>query len=47
MKSSSETTRKVLGELPKYAVKQTIENLRSKFTAGEPDGKPEPAAAAE
>ncbi len=36
MKSSSETTHKLLAELPKHAVKQTIETLRSKFT---PDGE--------
>lgn len=38
MKSSSDTTRKLLGELPKYAVKQTVETIRSKFTK---DGDPE------
>ncbi len=44
MKSSSETTRKLLGELPKYAVKHGIETLRSKFTSdGESDDKQEKA----
>ena len=38
MRLSSDTTRKLLGELPKYAVKQTIETLRSRFT---PEDKPE------
>ena len=42
MKSSSDTTRRLLGELPKYAVKRTIVTLRSKFTPdGENEEKPE------
>ncbi len=41
MKLSSDTTRKLLGELPKYAVKQTIETLRSKFTPEEKAEAPE------
>lgn len=40
MKLSSDTTRKLLSELPKHAVKQTIESLRDKFA---PEEKPDAA----
>ena len=47
MKGSSETTRKLLAELPKHAMKQGLQNIRAKLRLDEDDRRRAEAQAAE